>query len=139
MDGPNAAFRAEFALPGKDGGPVVHVRIDRGVLKTIQDSNLVITTPEGDVAVPTSSETKVSRDGQQSTLADLKAGDHVMTHRSDRDGSMATVHVKAISPERYAEREAMREKCKSDPAACKEKMQQRRGNKRPPGGPAGPA
>lgn len=137
MDGPHAAFRAELALPGKDGGPVFHVRMDRGVLKAVDGSNIVITTPEGDVTVPTSSVTKVSRDGAQATLSDLKAGDHVMTHRSDEGGSMATRHVKAISPERFAEHQATREKCKSDPAACRDKIQQHRGNKRPGGGPAG--
>ncbi|HVE91381.1 MAG TPA: hypothetical protein VNE62_03625 [Actinomycetota bacterium] len=116
----HGAMRGEFVLPGRDGGPVRTVRIDRGILTAVEGQTLVIREEDNTVVrVPLSDETKINRDGNKAALSDLKSGDHVFAQQAkEGDAAFVTRGVRAISAERYAQMEAQREKCRQDRASC---------------------
>ncbi len=121
------AIRGDLVVPGEEEGTFQNVRIDRGVIERIDGSTIVIKEDDGTtVEVPTTDQTRIGRDGEQATLADLQAGDHVHTVRVES----VTRSVRAISPERWAEMEQRREQCRANPQECREKRMQRRAERR---------
>lgn len=124
LHGMRGAVRGEFVVAGEEEGTFQTVRVDRGVLQRVEAATLVIEEADGTiVAIPTSGDTRVGRDGDEAELSDLRAGDHVLAHRVDD----RTRHVRAMSPERHAEMEQRREACAQDRDACPRPDRGRRG------------
>lgn len=121
------AIRGDLVVPGETEGTFENVRIDRGVIERVDGSTIVIKEDDGtSVEVPTTDETRIRRDGNEATVGDLKAGDHVHTVRVEGTTRM----VRAISPERWQEMEQRREQCRANPQECREKRMQRRAERR---------
>lgn len=138
------AMRAQFVLPPNDDGEIRTVRMDRGVLQSVNGRTLVIEQEDGTVVeIPVSEDTRIRRDGSEASTGDLAAGDHVHTVRERiGDEQFTTRAVRAISAERYAELEArraehreLREACEENPEECPHPRRGRRGFG--PGGPDG--
>lgn len=115
------AMRGEFVLPGRDGGPVTTVRIDRGVLESRDGNVLVVREEDGTVVrIPVTDETRIGRDGERATIEDLREGDRVATRRvKEGDGDFVTRHVRAISAERQAQIDQRKEECRANPEQCR--------------------
>jgi hypothetical protein len=103
-----------------DDGTITTMRMDHGLVQSVDGSTIVVKEDDGTVVqVPTDSGTRFSRDDSDATLADIKAGDHVMTAREKAgDAAFSTKDVHAISPERYQEMEQRRAQCEQDPNQC---------------------
>lgn len=121
--------RSDAVVEGEDG-TFNQVRIDHGILKSVDGSTLTIEEADGEtVEVTTHDETRFNRDGEKAELGDLETGDHVFTHRVKKgDADYVTEHVRAVSAERYAEMQARREACEDDPSQCP--RHERRGMRR---------
>lgn len=124
------AIRGEFVV--EHDGKFVTVRFDRGILESVDGTTLVIKEADGTVVeVATSDQTKIGRDGEQATVADLEPGDHVFTHREkEGDSEFVTTRVRAVSPERWAEMEAKRVECRENPEACRARRMDKREERR---------
>jgi hypothetical protein len=84
----------DLVVQGK-GGELRSVRVDHGVLQSVDGSTLVLKEADGStVDIPTTEQTKFVRDRQPAKITDLKAGDQVWTMRL-KDG--ATLRVRARS------------------------------------------
>ena len=113
------AIRGELVVPEREGDGYTTVRLDRGILDRVDGTTLVVNEDDGTtVEIPTTEETRVYRDGEEATLAELEAGDHVATFRVKEGDAFVTKGVRAISPEQWEEmderraerREGMRER-----------------------------
>jgi hypothetical protein len=107
--GSRRLVHGEFVEQGKDG-KLETVRVDHGVLQSVNETTLSIKEADGStVDVPTTEQTRIVRDGQLAKIGDLKGGDNVFTLRmKQEDGSFQTMRVRAISPERAKELESKR-------------------------------
>ncbi|MGH2759732.1 MAG: hypothetical protein ACRDKJ_09215 [Actinomycetota bacterium] len=129
--GLRSAIRGEFVVRGEEEGTFRRVRLDRGVIESISGSTVVVKEEDGTtVEIPTSDETRISRDGEEVELGALQAGDHVATSRVNDGDGFVTRSVRAFSPERWAEMEERREQCRENPERCRaerrERMMERR-------------
>jgi hypothetical protein len=110
------AIRGELVVPGETEGTFQNVRLDRGVVERVDGATIVIKEDDGTtVEVPTTDETRVRRDGEEASVGDLRAGDHVATVRVEG----ATKLVRAFSPERWQEMQERREQCRENPRECR--------------------
>ena len=130
--GPHGAIRGEFVVRGEEEGAFRRVRLDRGVIESISGSTIVVKEEDGTtVEIPTSSDTRISRDGEEAELGALQTGDHVFASRANDGDGFVTRSVRAFSPERWAEMQERREQCREDPEPCRaerrERMKERRG------------
>jgi hypothetical protein len=100
----------DIVVQGKQDGQLRNVRLDHGVLQSVNETTLSIKEADGStVGVPTTEQTKIVRDGKPAKITDLKAGDNVWTMRvKDDGGALTTMRVRAISPERMKELESKR-------------------------------
>jgi hypothetical protein len=85
----------DLVVQGKSG-ELRNVRVDHGVLQSVDGSTLVLKEGDGStVNVPTTEQTKFVRDRQPAKITDLKAGDQVWTMRvRNEDGSYTTLRVR---------------------------------------------
>jgi hypothetical protein len=92
----------DIVVQGKKDGQLRNVRLDHGVLRSVNGTTLSIKEADGStVDVPTTEQARIIRDGQQAKITDLKAGDNVWTMRvKDDAGAFTTMRVRAVSPER---------------------------------------
>ena len=97
----------DVVVQGKDN-QLRNVRLDHGVLQSVDGSTLAIKEADGStVDIATTEQTRIVRDGQVVKVGDLKAGDNVWTLRvKDDGGQFTTMRVRAISPERAKELES---------------------------------
>ena len=124
--GPHGAIRGDLVVRGEEEGTFRKVRLDRGVIESISGSTIVVKEEDGTtVEIPTSDETRISRDGEEAELSSLRTGDHVSTHRVDEGDGFVTRTVRAISPERWAEMEERREQCRDNPRRCRAERRER--------------
>jgi hypothetical protein len=88
----------DLLVQGK-GGELRNVRVDHGVLQSVDGSTLVLKEGDGStVDIATTDQTKFVRDRQPAKITDLKAGDQVWTLRlKNADGSFTTLRVRARS------------------------------------------
>ncbi len=127
------AIRGELVVPGETEGSFETVRMDRGIVERVDESTIVIKEDDGTVVeVPTTGDTTITRDRESAKVADIKAGDHLNSVRVKSGESFVTRHVRAISPERWAEMEQRREQCRENRESCP-----RPGRHRRPGSPQG--
>lgn len=114
------AIRGEFIVPGEEDGTFWTVKTDNGLFGGVNGTTLSIKEDDGTtVEIPTSDDTRIKRDGERAALADLREGDHVKAVRADEGSGFVTKHVRAISPERWAQREQRREDCRDNPQQCR--------------------
>jgi hypothetical protein len=106
--GPRRLVHGDLVVQGKNA--LETVRVDHGVLQSVNETTLHIKEADGStVDVPTTEQTRIVRDGQLAKITDLKTGDNVFTLRvKQEDGSFQTKRVRAISPERAKELESKR-------------------------------
>jgi len=99
----------ELVVQGKDN-ELRNVRLDHGVLQSVDGSTLHLKEADGStVDVTTTEQTRIMRDGHVAKLSDLQAGDNVWTMRLKQDGGeFTTMRVRAVSPERMKELESKR-------------------------------
>jgi hypothetical protein len=129
------AIRGEVVVPAREGEGYATVRFDRGIVDHVDGTTLVITEDDGtSVEIPTTDETRVSRDGEDAELSDLQAGDHVATFRVKDGDAFVTKGVRAISPERWEEmqdrRDGMQERREGMRAKMREGMRERSEDRR---------
>ncbi len=125
--GPHGAIRGEFVVRGEEEGTFRRVRLDRGVIESISGSTLVVKEEDGTtVDIPTSDETRISRDGEEAEFGALKVGDHVAAARVNAGDGFVTRSVRAFSPERWAEMEQRREECRENREQCRVERRERR-------------
>jgi hypothetical protein len=107
--GARRVVHGDLVMQGKQG-KLETVRVDHGVLQSVNETTLSIKEADGStVDVPTTEQTRIVRDGQLAKIGDLKAGDNVFTLRTKQeDGSFLTMRVRAISSERAKELESKR-------------------------------
>lgn len=125
--GLHGAIRGEMVVPGEEDGTFRRVRIDRGVVERVDGTTIVMKEDDGTVVeIPTGSDTRIVRDGEQVAVSDVRAGDHVFAHRVNDGDGFVTRGVRAFSPERWAEMEQRREACKDSPQQCRAERRERR-------------
>lgn len=129
--GMKRAIRSEAVVPKRDGEGFNNVKFDRGVLERVDGSTLVVKEADGTtVEIPTSEETKINRDGEESGLSALEEGDHVAASQVDEGDGFVTKFVRAVSAERFADLEQKREECKENPMECRRERMERRRERR---------
>jgi hypothetical protein len=129
--GLHRAIRGELVVPGQEDGTFETVKIDRGILKSVDGTTLVIEEADGTtVNVAANDETRINRDREEADLSDLVAGDHVGAFQKKEGEAFVAKGIRAISAEKWEEFQEHRE----------ERMDDRRGPGGPgrPGGPGGP-
>ena len=91
----------DLVVQGKDG--LRNVRVDHGVLQSVDGSTLVLKEGDGStVDIATTEQTKFRRDRQPATITDLKPGDNVWTMRVKQGESYVTMRVRAVSAQQPA-------------------------------------
>ncbi len=103
--GPRGPIRGEAVIARNGKFPTV--RFNRGTLERVDGSTIVIKEADGKVvSVATDDKTRVRRDGEQATLADLKEGDHVGTFEVKDGDTYTTKFVRAFSSEKWEARQS---------------------------------
>ena len=104
----------DLVVQGKDN-QLRNVRLDHGVLQSVDGSTLAIKEADGStVDITTTEKTRIVRDGEVAKITDLKVDDNLWTVRvKDDNGQFTTMRVRAISPERAKELESKRHKAAS--------------------------
>lgn len=121
--------RGELVVPGQEDGTFNTIKIDRGILKSVNGTTVVIDEADGTtVEIPTDENTRVHRDREEAKVGDLVAGDHIFALRVKDGDTFVTKGIRAISAEKWEEFQSRREDRREDRRDFRRERRQERRN-----------